>query len=471
MTSLRAFLESIPESVFHLDRQLSVIHEITALQYALEAAGHRPVVHVAKPVLPDGSPSDIGVICNLTASRELTARALGIADPMHAARAFAERSASPIPPRVVERTDAPVQELVFEGDAADLTRLPALLQHQGDPGRYLTAAHATTYDPDSGVDNTAIQRCWIKGPRSMSWFPYPASHNYRNLRKFWSRGEPCPVVMWIGHHPAVSVGTQAKLRYPESHWAAAGGLIGEPLRLTPSISFGSRIMVPADAEIVIEGLAPVEQWEPDGPFGEYTGYLGPQTLAPKFEVLCVTRRANALYHDYGSGLADMLVPDNMAMEGKLFGMIRAVAPSLINVHVPVSGRRFHAYLQLKDPQPGEARDALVSALSYRRVKAAFAVDSDIDIFNDSAMLWATATRVQWDRDALVIPALSGSSLDPSWPVGARTAAKIGLDATLPGANEPGVPRPVAPRSSVPAAALEKAHELLAGVDRSLWPQS
>jgi len=277
--------------------------------------------------------------------------------------------------------------------------------------------------------------------------------------------------MWTGHHPAVSVGTQAKLRYPESHWTAAGGLLGQPIRLVPSINFGERIMVPADAEIVIEGLAPVDQWEPDGPFGEYTGYLGPHALAPVFEVLCITRRTDALYHDYGSGLADMLVPDNMAMEGKLFSMIRAVAPSLTNVHVPVSGRRFHAYLQLDAPQPGEARDALVSALSYRRVKAAFAVDADIDIFDDSAMLWATATRVQWDRDAVVIPALSGSSLDPSWPSGARTAAKIGIDATLPPASEPGVPPPVPPRATVPGEALKTAQDLLSGLDTTMWPQS
>lgn len=427
------------------------------------------MIHIDRPILPDGSPSDIGVVCNLTASRSLTAQALGIADPREAARAFAERSARPLAPIVVERANAPVQQIVLTGSNADLTRLPALHQHQMDAGRYLTAAHATTYDPDSGIDNTAIQRCWIKGPTQMSWFPYPASHNYRNLRKFWSKGEPCPVVMWIGHHPAVSVATQAKLRYPESHWAAAGGLIGEPLRLVPSISFGSRIMVPADAEIVIEGLAPVEQWQADGPFGEYTGYIGPQTAAPMFEVLCITRRNDALYHDYGSGLADMLVPDNMAMEGKLFGMIRAVAPSLVNVHVPVSGRRFHTYLQLRDPQPGEARDALVSALSYRRVKAAFAVDTDIDIFDDSAILWATATRVQWDRDTIVIPALTGSALDPSWPLGAKTAAKIGIDATLPSGNEPGVPRPVAPRSSVPETTLTEMAKFLSGIDPKHWP--
>ncbi len=131
----------------------------------------------------------------------------------------------------------------------------------------------------------------------MSWYPYPASHNARNLKKFWAKGEPCPVAFWIGHHPKVMLGAQAKIKYPESHWAAAGGLIGEPVRLVPSITHGDTIMVPADAEIVVEGFAPANVWEADGPFGEYTGYMGPQVAAPVCEVTCITRRKDAIYHD------------------------------------------------------------------------------------------------------------------------------------------------------------------------------
>lgn len=469
MPSLRAFLAAVPEAVFRPRESLSVVHEITALQYALEAAGRRPIVHVEHPRLPDGRTSEIGVVTNLTASRALTARALGIADHTQAARAFAERTGSPIAPIVVARRDAPVQEVLIEGSRVDLGLLPALQQHVMDPGRYLTAAHATTVDPETGIDNTGIQRCWIKGPRRMSWYPYASSHNFRNLQKYWARGEACPVAFWIGHHPAVSVGAQVKIKYPESHWGAAGAMTGGAVRLVPSITFGEKLLVPADAEIVIEGLAPPGVLEADGPFGEYTGYLGAQTAAPVCEVTCMTRRADALYHDYGSGLADMLVPDNMAMEGKLYALIRSVAPSLANVHVPVSGRRFHAYLQLADPQAGEARDALTAALAYRRVKAAFAVDRDIDVFDETAVLWALATRVQWDRDTIGIAGLTGSSLDPSWPLGARTAAKIGVDATLPVAIDADAPKPFPPRSSVPATALERARSVLAGIDAQGWP--
>jgi hypothetical protein len=94
---------------------------------------------------------------------------------------------------------------------------------------------------------------WAKPGRELPYFSYPASHNRANLMKFWERGEPAPIAFWIGHHPAVSVGAQAKLDYPESHWSAAGALVGEPVALVETELHGEQILVPADAEIVLEG--------------------------------------------------------------------------------------------------------------------------------------------------------------------------------------------------------------------------
>ena len=466
---LRSFLAGEATSVFRPGAPVSTVHEITALQYALEKQNRRPIIVIDKPVLADGRVSSLSVVCNLTASRALVAKSLGINDHRTSASIYAKRTGNPISPVILTSDTAPVQEIVVEGDAVDLTALPAVKQHSFDPGPYLTAAHATTYDPDTGVDNTAIQRCWIKGKRRMSYYPYPASHNNRNMRKFWAKGQDCPVAFWIGHHPAVLMGTQAKLGYPESHWSACGGVIGEPLRLVPSRTFGSKIMVPADAEIVIEGVIPREVLEADGPFGEYTGYSGPQVAAPVCEVTCITMRAGAMYHDYGSGLTDMLVPDNMVMEGKLYNMVKTVAPSLANVYVPAQGRRFHAYFQFGKAGPGEVRDALTAAIAYRRLKLAIAVDEDIDIFDDSEMFFALATRVQWSRDSFCIDGLSGSLLDPSTPMGAKTLSKMAIDATLPLSSSLGAPSPVPPRSTVPAAATAAAERLIAGIAMDGWP--
>ena len=457
---LAAWLEALGDRVLRIDEPVAVEYEATALQHALDAGGWYPPIWVRSPRLPGGAISPLGLVTNLTASREQVCSALGLDDHRRAAAWWAERQERRIEPVTVAASDAPVRDTVLEGDAVDLRLLPATVQHQGNPGPYLTAAHATTCDPESGIDNCAIQRCWLKGRRSMSWFPYPNSHNARNMRAWHERGEPCPVAFWIGHHPAVSVAAQVKLGYPESHWPAVGGLIGEPVRLTPSLSFGGRLMVPADAEIVIEGLARPGASAPDGPFAEYTGFLGPAVDAPVCEVLSVSYRGGAVLHDCGSGLADNLTPDNIAMEGKLFSLARAVSPRLVNVHAPAQGRRFTVLLQFDNALGGEVRDALTAVLSWRRVKTAVALDSDIDPFDPQQVNWALATRFQWDRDLIRVDDLSTSLLDPSLEPGRKTASKAGLDATLP--RHPSTP----PVAHPDPAALEKAADLLSRLAES-----
>jgi len=466
---LGSYLDAQSAAIFRPSGHPSTRYDLTALQHALDKAGRYPIILTEAPTLPDGSVSKIPVVNNLTASRVKVAEALGIEDHRKTAEHLADKSNAPIDPQIVAPDQAPVQEIVLYGDDIDLTTLPALTQHQFDPGPYLTAAHATTVDPDTGTDNTAIQRCWLKSAKRMSYFPYPSSDNRKNLNKFWANGEDCPIALWIGHHPAVLMGTQAKLDYGTSHWAACGGTIGAPLRLVPSVSFGEQICVPADAEIVIEGTVPRDVLEADGPFGEYTGYSGPQVAAPVIDVSCITMRRNPIYHDYGSGLADMLVPDNMAMEGKLFKLCRDAAPSVINVHVPTEGRRFHAYIQFENPGPDDVRAALKAALSYRRTKMVIAVDHDIDIFDDTQVLFALANHVQWSRDSVTVDGLEGSLLDPSLSHGKQTTSKIAIDATSPQVSAQNTPSPIPPRSTVPAGAIEKAAALLQGSDLEGWP--
>jgi UbiD family decarboxylase len=464
MLNLQSYLTTLGPALFEPAGPLSVVQEITALQHVLSKSRYYPVIHVKQPRLADDSLSAFGVVTNLCASRMLMAKLLGVADHRQSAAVFAKRTMSTLDPVVVTSAAAPVQQVILENDGVDLRRLPALRQHIYDVGHYITAGHCTTCDPDSTIDNTSLQRCWIKGPQLMSIYPYPASHNARNIEKYWARGQACPIAVWIGHHPAVVVGSQAKLGHPESHWAATGGISGEPLRLVPSLTHG--IMVPADAELVIEGWIPPNRLEADGPFAEYPGYVGVQVATPVVEVTRITHRRGALYHDFGGGLEDHLVPENMAMEGKIYGLVKPIAPSLINVHVPFSGRRFHAYLQFRDPPRGEVRDALTAAISYRRLRTVVAVDEDIDIFDDSSVLWAVATRLQWHRDMLKVDGLSHGNLDPSLPFGATTVSKMGLDATLPA---PHLPKPFPPINTVSDAALIRARDVIDNSKGSTWP--
>ncbi len=468
---LRSFLAESRQPVCRIESPISVVHEITALHHASEETGGYPVFMVDRPRLEDGSESPLPLVTNLFASRVIVARYFGIGDHRNAAREFSRLSARPVPPEFVHGSDAPVREIVFEGEAADLTRLPVLTQHQFDAAPYLTAAHIVTCDPETGIDNSSIQRCAIRGPRFMTSHIARVSHNGQNVKRWWARGEACPVAIWIGHHPAVMAGAQAKLGYPESHWGAAGGLAGRAVRLVPTITHGDLLHVPADAEIVIEGWIEKDRWEADGPLGEYHGYMGLQMPCATIAVERITMRRDAIYADCGAGLRDHLIPDNLAIEGKIYSVVRGVAPSLLNVHAPYSGRRFNIYLQFRQPRPGEVRDALAAALSLRRHRTFVALDDDVDIFDDRDVMWALATRVQWQRDLMRIDGLSKPAHDPSLPPGALTITKAGIDATLPVAPGLGLPRPVASRLSPRKEALEKAESLLEGADMSRWPTS
>ena len=460
---LRGYLEELavghPDALWRIDAPLSARYEITALQQGLEAAGRYPVVVVEHPLLARGDPSSMAVVTNLQASRVLAAAVLGVADHRRAAGELAALMADPVDPLLVARAGAPGAERALVGAEVDLTDLPVLVQHELDPGPYLSAAHVTTVDPDSGIDNTAIQRAWVRGPRELGLYPFARSHNMTNIAKWWARGSDAPVALWIGHHPAVDVGANQKIGYPASHWGRAGALAREPVRLMATLEFGEDLVVPADCEIVIEGVVRKDQWRAEGPFGEYTGYLGAQRPSPVVEVRALSARAQPLYHDYGSGLADMLVPDNLMHESALFEALRPVAPSVQAVHVPVSGRRFHCYIQLVEPGPGEARAALEVALANRRIKHAIVVDEDVDVFDERSVLWALATRVQWTRDVVVRTAMDCSPADPSLPVGVELSDKAGIDATLPVPLRPGVPRP-APAVIRPGGGYEPA-DLLA----------
>lgn len=451
---LRSFLKwlevELTESILRIKEPINARHEITALQYKLGAQGKYPVIYCEKPINLDGQISDIPIVVNLTACRDICCKLMGISSPQRAAIEYSARMSQEREPIIVSAQEAPVKEVIEKDSEIDLFKFPHTLQHEMNPGPYISAGFLTTYDPDTGIDNSALMRCWVKKKNQTAVVASPTTHTVTNIKKFFSRGQDVPVAIWIGHHPAAMIGAQSKLGYPESHYPAMGGSLGENLRLVPTETHGDKILVPADAEIVIEGFIPSNVYLAEGPFGEYTGYVGPQIPAPIINVTCVTHRRKPIYHDYAVGLPDMLVMDNMAIEAKIYNVVKSVIPELLNVHVPLSGKRFHAYLQINKTRPGIGKDAILAALPcYARLKHIFAVDKDVDIFDDAQVLWAIATRTQWDKDVYILPGGTVSPLDPSVPSPGTVGCNGGIDATLPPPIAPGLPNYFQSRNKVP----------------------
>jgi len=456
---LHSFLHEMeskhPEALLKIDKPLSMEYDLTNLQVQLSKQNRYPVILAENAMRVDGTPSPFRVAANLTASRDLIAEALGI-HPRRVAMEYAKRVSQRIDPVIIPAPAAPVKQVVEEGSQVNVLKFPIPIHQYLDPGPYIAAGYVTTYDPDTGVDNSAIQRLWAKAPNRMGYFPAPTSHAFANMMKWWQRGEDMPIAIWIGHHPSVLIGSMVRLGYPESHWGPAGGLLGSPVRLVPSHLFGEKLLVPADAEIVIEGVVPREVWEAEGPFGEFTGYAGAQRPSPVVEVRAVTYRHDAIYHDFACGYADMLVLGNFPLEARLYDTVKRVIPELLNVHVPLSGKRHHAYLQVRKSRPGIGKDAIHAAVTAdARVKHFFVVDEDVDIFDDKEVLWAVATRSQWHRDVVIMEGVTVYPLDPSLSAPGNTGTKGGIDATMPPPLGPGLPSQYAMTNRMPAAVRDR----------------
>ena len=382
----------------------------------------------------DGKRAEHPILTNVLASRYRRARICNSTYETLGRDTYLAMREAKIAPVVVSKEEAPVKQVIKTGDRINLFEFPAIVHNVMDAGHYFSSGFLTTYDPDSGIDNCALQRGWIKKKDIIRTFIAPRpSHNAWNLYKHEQKNQDMKTCYWLGHHPLAYIGALAKLPYPGSHWEATGGMLGEPLRLVASESLGDDFLVPADCEIVVEGIIEANKRYAEGPFGEFPGYYGSQIINPQWKVTAITHRKDALWYNVAAGYADHPGTGANALEGLLWEHLKPRFPALVNVHMPTSGvGRFHVYLQLKDPMPGEARQAIQLATSVHGIflKHVFVFDDDVDIFNPRDVLWAIATRSQWGRDVMIFPQAKTVALDPSAPV-IEVGDTGGIDCTKP----------------------------------------
>jgi UbiD family decarboxylase len=418
---LRSFLKEYeakyPEDVLHIEKEVDCNQEITTILEKLEKLGKYPLLYFHNVINPGGEKAEQPVVTNILASRTRYARICNSTHEMLGRDLYEAIRTRRIEPVTVSSAEAPVKEVVKTGDRVNLFEFPAPVHCAMDAGPYFSSGFFTTYDPDSGIDNCSIQRGWIKEKDTVRTYllPKPA-HNSWNMWKHEQKNQDMKVCYWLGHHPLAYIGGLAKLPYPGSHWEAIGGMLEEPLRLVASESLGDDFQVPADAEVVVEGILEANKRYAEGPFGEFPGYYGGQIVNPQWKVTAITHRKDAIWLNIAAGYVDHTASGGAPLEGLLWGSLKPRFPSLQSVYVPVSGvGRYHAYLKLKDPGPGEARQAIMRALDVRGefIKHVFAFDDDIDIFNPREVMWAIATRTQWGRDVLIFPDTKTVALDPS----------------------------------------------------------
>ena len=256
-------------------------------------------------------------------SREKMALGLGTTKDKALVELGGRISRGLIKPKIVE--DGPVKEVVWKGDDADLGRLPIHVHSDSDRGvPFIGSAMQFVKDPETGTQNIALQRDHIKGSKKMGIFVHPKRHTDICMQKYWQAGKPMPVATVIGHHPAYYIASTWTTSYETDEVDIAGALLQEPANMVRCETID--VMVPADAEIVIEGEVPPNYMEDEGPFCEHAGMTHGTLQQPIINVKCLTMRKNAIYYALQGGrpISESQPLDGFPMELVIYARIKDV---------------------------------------------------------------------------------------------------------------------------------------------------
>lgn len=255
------------------------------------------------------------------------------------------------------------------------------------------------------------------------------------LNKFRSAepdGKDLDIAIVIGSHPALLLASQLNsYLYDIDKVALAGAMTGVPVPMVKCQTVDC--YVPADSEIIIEGKIVAGKRESEGPFGELADGFGKMSDKPVIHINRVTCQKNPWFqaiHPLSDD--DHKLPGALMREVLLFDAVKRVLPSVKDVHFTLPGAGlFHAVVSIRKRREGQGKMAILAALGgYTALKHVVIVDDDVDIFDSTDVEWAVATRVQADRDVVIIDGVCGTSLDHSLTE-YGTGSKMGIDATYP----------------------------------------
>src|SRR5215475_7739618 len=334
------------------------------------------------------------------------------------------RAAMDHPLKPKRATKAPVKEVIRAKTKVDLYELPVPVFSVMDGGPMITA--------EFGM-NAGMYRLMLK-ERNITGIDIVTPNN---LRKFAERAlqqrKPLPISISIGTHPYELVASTFKANLGVNELTFAGGLRGQPLGLAD----GETIPIPciADAEIVLEGEILPEGWiYPEGPFCEFNRLMGGIHMNPHVRIKAIMHRKDPIYYALHMPWENIWMSAPI-YEAAAWRVLHAAGVQATAINVTPGGCcHWHIVASIKK-QPGDGKNAIMALLSIADIKHVTIVDDDIDVFDPTDVEWAVATRVQADRDVVIISDARSKPLDPSLPPPTTgkipTTAKMGIDATIP----------------------------------------
>jgi 2,5-furandicarboxylate decarboxylase 1 len=419
----RTQLKAVEEwgEVLHIRREVSPRFELPAICKKMEAD---------KAVFFDKVKGySIPVVVGLDNNRSRIARVLGT-DDFGLTPRYLEAIRNPLPPAVVQ--DGPIKEVMITKNIDLQEYLPVITHYEKDGGPYITAGVVIAEDKANGIRNISYHRLQITGKDEIRLFIQP-----RHLWKLYTDKEkenkPLEVAIAVGMDASIRLagatrGSLIPLGFDEL--SIAGALRKKAVEIMPCETVD--VMVPARAEIIIEGEILPRMRKAEGPFADFTGTYGGVWENPVLRVKAITHRKDPIYQDLLTFTPEHHLLLGIPYEPVVYQAVRTYVPGTIAVHVtPSSCGKFHAVICIKKEHEGDGKDAILAGLySIRDIKLVTVVDDDVDPYNPREVEWAVATRFQADRDLVVISGAKGNELDPSCPQLALTA-KMGIDATKP----------------------------------------
>jgi 2,5-furandicarboxylate decarboxylase 1 len=417
-TDLRDFLNTLQKEkeLIVVSESLDPCYEVASLLQALSEHDSYPAA-----LIENVKGYAVPIAGNLFGSRKRAALALETKEGKVAEK-YLRRKKNPIQPQIV--SNGPIKEVILQKDLDLATVLPVLTYHEKDAGQYMTQGVVFLKDPKSEHQSMGIHRIHIKGERLINIaFESKTSNEY--LHRAEQENAPLEVAIALGLDPALIMAAVAWFPFGDK-LELAGGLRREPVELIPAETVD--IKVPAHAMFVLEGLIQPNSREPEGPFGESSGYY--ITLnSPVAEIHSISHQTNPIYPVFIPCSLDDGIPLSICWSSEVLASLQKDFPSVIGVNFNVLNTSI--IVSIKKREPTEARRILHTLLvSHPFMKNAVIVDEDIDIFNPRDVDWALGSRFQPDRDLIKIDHVAGSPLDPSCEEEGVTA-KMGLDATKP----------------------------------------
>ncbi|WP_276894240.1 4-hydroxy-3-polyprenylbenzoate decarboxylase [Frischella perrara] len=448
--------------------QLEKQGELKRISYPINP--HLEMTEIADRVLRQGGPAllfenpigyNMPVLCNLFGTPKRVAMGMG-RDDISALREIGHLLAflrEPEPPKgirdffselpkykqvlnmpVKQRSSAPCQEIIIQNDDVDLTQIPIMHCWPDDVAPLITWGLTITKGPNKDRQNLGVYRLQrlAKNKLIMRWLAHRGGALDFQEWKTAKPGEKFPVAIALGADPATILAAVTPVPDTLSEFAFAGLLRGHRSEVVSALSCD--LLVPASAEIVLEGYIDPQETALEGPYGDHTGYYNEVERFPVFTVTHITRRKDAIYHSTYTGRP----PDEPAVMGLALNevfipILQKQFPEIIDFYLPPEGCSYRiAVVTIKKQYAGHAKRIMMGVWSYLRqfmyTKFVIVCDDDINARDWKDVMWAISTRMDPKRDVTFIENTPIDYLDFASPI-SGLGSKMGLDATNKWAGE------------------------------------